>query len=78
MPIYEYKAFAPGGSVQTGVIDADTPREARSKLRRDNLLVSDLWEKRAGMRAAPGKKEKGLGATLARLRQARQRSATPS
>ena len=29
MPIYQYKAFAPGGSVQTGVVDADTEKDAR-------------------------------------------------
>ncbi|QDU67194.1 type II secretion system F family protein [Engelhardtia mirabilis] len=42
MPIYEYKAYAEGGSTRTGVIDADTPREARQRLRKDKLLVSDL------------------------------------
>jgi general secretion pathway protein F len=46
MPIFEYKAYAPGGATRTGVIDADTPREARSRLRRDNLLVSELSEAR--------------------------------
>lgn len=50
MPIFEYRAFAAGGASRTGVIDADTPREARTRLRRDNLLVSDLVELRAGKR----------------------------
>lgn len=44
MPIYSYKAIGPGGEVKTGVIDADTPRDARSRLRRDKLLVSDIQE----------------------------------
>lgn len=48
MPIYEYKAYAEGGSTRTGVIDADTPREARQRLRQDKLLVSDLKEVRRG------------------------------
>ncbi|MEO0649902.1 MAG: type II secretion system inner membrane protein GspF [Planctomycetota bacterium] len=48
MPIYEYKAYAEGGSTRTGVIDADTPREARQRLRKDKLLVSDLKEVRRG------------------------------
>ena len=44
MPIFEYKAYAAGGDMQTGVIDADTPRAARQALRRKNILVSDLKE----------------------------------
>ena len=53
MPIYQYKAFAPGGNVQTGVVDADTERDARQKLRRDKLLVSDLTVLRGGVAVAP-------------------------
>ncbi|MFT7485841.1 MAG: general secretion pathway protein F [Candidatus Paceibacteria bacterium] len=50
MPIYEYKAYAKGGSTKKGVIDADTPRDARQRLRRDNILVSELSELRSGRR----------------------------
>lgn len=46
MPIFEYKAYASGGKTKTGVIDADTPRAARQKLRKDNVLVSELTELR--------------------------------
>lgn len=46
MPIFEYKAIGPGGATKTGVIDADTAREARQRLRRENLLVSDIRESR--------------------------------
>jgi general secretion pathway protein F len=53
MPIYEYKAYARGGATKTGVIDADTPREARNRLRRDNILVSELRELRSGKRKSP-------------------------
>ncbi len=48
MPIFEYKAYAQGGAVQSGVIDADTPREARIRLRKENLLVSEFFDKRRG------------------------------
>jgi general secretion pathway protein F len=79
MPIFEYKAFAQGGAVQSGVIDADTPREARSKLRRDNLLVSDIWEKRSGGRTGyQANPKKGFRAALTRLRYSRQRGGSPS
>ena len=65
MPIFQYKAFANGGAVKTGVIDADTTRDARNRLRRDNLLVSEIHETRAGRRVQTGKgKIRGLVAKI--------------
>jgi general secretion pathway protein F len=52
MPIFEYKAYVSGGVTKTGVIDADTPRDARQRLRRENMLVSELRQLR-------GRKKKG-------------------
>lgn len=51
MPIFEYKAFTADGSTKTGVVDADTPRAARQRLKRDNLMVSELAELRGGKRS---------------------------
>lgn len=48
MPIFEYKAFAAKGGTKTGIVDADTPREARAKLRKDNVLVSEIKEVKGG------------------------------
>jgi len=42
MPIYEYKGMDTAGSSKAGIIDADSPREARSRLREQNVLVTDL------------------------------------
>ena len=42
MPIYEYKGFDTGGGSRTGIIDADTPRDARARLRDQAILVTDL------------------------------------
>ena len=75
MPIFEYKAFAPGGSVTSGVIDADTSREARQRLRRDNLLVSDIYELKGGRKAKGAARKGGL---LDRLRRQRAAHSTPS
>ena len=44
MPVYTYKAFTTAGQLKTGIADADNPREARLKLRRDGLLVTDISE----------------------------------
>ncbi len=74
MPIFEYKAYAPGGAVKTGVVDADTAREARARLRREDILVSEIQELRGGRRLAGGANQ----GWLAKLKQWRQQSATPS
>ena len=54
MAVFEYKAFdAAGGSV-TGVIDAESPKSARAKLRRQAVFPTDVWEQKAG-KATRGK-----------------------
>jgi len=81
MPIFEYKAYASGGKIQAGVIDADTTREARNRLRRENLLVSEIHELRGGRRTSaknPSKKAGGKVGLIERLRRQRQAQATPS
>ncbi|MDP6957600.1 MAG: type II secretion system F family protein [Planctomycetota bacterium] len=42
MPVFNYKALKEDGSSDVGVIDADTPKEARLKLRGRKLHVTDL------------------------------------
>ena len=42
MPIYEYKGIDRGGGSRSGIVDADTPREARAKLRDQGVMVTDL------------------------------------
>ncbi len=44
MPIYEWKGFDARGKKASGVIDADSPREARIKLRRQSRLVTEIAE----------------------------------
>ena len=41
MPIYEYKAYTSGGATQSGVIDADTERDARER-DRDTRAVDGM------------------------------------
>src|SRR5258706_13829658 len=77
MPIFEYKAYASGGSIQSGVIDADTSREARTRLRKDNLLVKEIKELRGGKTHSGAKKSGKLAWRQQKLRE-RQRSSGPS
>jgi general secretion pathway protein F len=71
MPIYEYKAFAPGGATQTGIVDADTERDARQKLRKDKLLVHKLAEIRGGKKSRKGSKSSNAGSWISKLQEAR-------
>lgn len=48
MPLFDYKAIDDSGKITTGVVSADTPKEARAKLREDGLLPSDVKESHIG------------------------------
>jgi len=59
MPIYEYTALTETGQVRTGILDADTPRAAREKLRKDKVHVTSIRVagELAGRPAAPARGE---------------------
>ena len=42
MAIYEYKALDTGGATRGGIVDADSPREARLKLRGEGVHVTEI------------------------------------
>ncbi|MCC6407253.1 MAG: type II secretion system F family protein [Planctomycetes bacterium] len=77
MPIFEYKAYVTGGGTTTGVIDADTAREARTRLRRDNVLVSEIREVKGGRRSKADIKA-ASGQFLGRLKSLRSVDTTPT
>ncbi len=47
MPVYAYKGLSTEGRSVTGVVDAESPRSARLKLRRTGVFPTDLSEDRA-------------------------------
>ena len=78
MPIYQYTALAPGGDVKKGVIDADTARDARQRLRKENLLVTDIAEGRSSRKRKAKTDAGAKGSFMARLREARAAHSGPS
>ena len=57
MPIFEYKAYDTSGGNRTGIVDADSPRDARGKLRADGIHVieiSSIEEKKKQSKKASG------------------------
>ena len=47
MPVFEYKALNAKGKAASGMIDADTARDAREKLRNQKIYVTDITEVRS-------------------------------
>lgn len=42
MPVYQYKGYDTKGGTRTGILDADSPKEARIQLRQMRVHVTDL------------------------------------
>lgn len=62
MPIYQYQALTEAGKQKRGMVDADSPRDARQKLRLDRLFVTsmDLLDEK-GKKKYDKTKSKGKG-----------------
>ncbi len=60
MAVYEYKGMDARGKKTQGLVDADSPKAARQKLRREGTFVTDIVEGKAGgtVRTAGGGKPK--------------------
>ena len=46
MAVYEYKGINTKGRSVRGIVDAESPKAARAKLRKDGLYTSDLYEEK--------------------------------
>lgn len=60
MPIFEYKALTADGATKKGIVDADSPKDARTLLRRQQLMVTTIKAARSAKRAS-------VSATLRKL-----------
>lgn len=63
MPVFEYKGLSGGGKAVSGMVDADSARAARTKLRKDGVFPTELKEQRGSSKpaaSAPARK-KGNG-----------------
>jgi general secretion pathway protein F len=54
MPIFEYRGLTKDGRSSKGVVDADSMRAARAKLKKDGLFVTDIKDKK---KQSSGKKK---------------------
>ena len=59
MPVYEYKGVTTGNRATRGLVDADSPRGARLKLRAEGIFPTEI---------VPGRTRSAISDTLARFR----------
>ncbi|MEO8326652.1 MAG: type II secretion system inner membrane protein GspF [Nitrospirota bacterium] len=65
MPVYNYTGFSVEGRGMTGIIDADSPRSARQRLRSDGIYPTAVIEQKgSGVRSAYSTPRPGLRGTL--------------
>ena len=65
MPVYHYKGYRNDGGAATGIIDAESPKVARVKLRKVGVFPTDMVEQSSGpagsKAGSPGKSSTGIG-----------------
>ena len=54
MAVYEYLGMDAAGKPAKGIVDADSPKSARAKLRKQNVFPTDVWEKKEGATRGSG------------------------
>ncbi len=54
MPVYEYLGLDGAGKPAKGIIDADSAKTARARLRKQNVFPTDDWEKKEGATRGKG------------------------
>lgn len=59
MPVFEWKGYNAKGKTVSGVVDADSPRDARVKLRRDQVMVTLVKPVKGSAGGVVKKKKKG-------------------
>ncbi|MES2640049.1 MAG: type II secretion system inner membrane protein GspF [Myxococcota bacterium] len=48
MAVYEYVGLDAGGKSTKGIVDADSPKTARGRLRKQGVFPTEVWEKKEG------------------------------
>ena len=44
MPVYQYRGYKADGGSATGIVDAESPKVARLKLRKDGVFPTEMAE----------------------------------
>src|SRR6266404_50150 len=69
MPVYAYKGLTTEGRPVAGIVDADSPKGARFKLRRSGVFPTELKEERTTARVVVSETAPRAGFNLSQLTQ---------
>ena len=58
MPVYEWKGFDGKGKKASGVIDADSERDARAKCKKSGQFGTSIYLTKGGKKEKKGKEQK--------------------
>ncbi len=50
MPVYQYRGYKADGAAATGIVDAESPKVARLKLRKDGVFPTEMAEQEGATR----------------------------
>jgi len=51
MPVYQYRGYRTDGGSATGIVDAESPKVARLKLRKDGVFPTEMEEQKGAVRS---------------------------
>tara|TARA_Y100000590_G_scaffold433207_1_gene550012 strand:- start:3983 stop:5203 length:1221 start_codon:yes stop_codon:yes gene_type:complete len=60
-PIYDYKAYTPNGKVKKGIVEADTQKSARQKLKKQHLMVTEMKTRTSSSSSSSGSRGFSFG-----------------
>jgi general secretion pathway protein F len=67
MPVYAYKGLSNSGRAVSGIVDADNPKGARLKLRRDGIFPTDVVEEERRQKSAAAEGGLNFGQLFERI-----------
>ncbi len=59
MPVYQYRGYKADGASATGIVDAESPKVARLKLRKDGVFPTEMTEQEGASRSIPARSGAG-------------------
>ncbi|HEX6531764.1 MAG TPA: hypothetical protein VF019_04015 [Nitrospira sp.] len=66
MPVYQYRGYKADGASAIGIVDAESPKVARLKLRKDGVFPTEMAEQEGATRAITSRSEPAPGASHGR------------
>ena len=66
MPVYQYRGYKADGASATGIVDAESPKVARLKLRKDGVFPTEMAEQEGATKTVIPRSSSGLSAGVAR------------